>query len=219
MVLSNRLKTIADMIPEGKRVIDVGCDHAFLDIYLTQKGKNYCIASDINPNVLKKTKEIIASAGLADQIPVILSDGLENIKVEDSDVVVIAGMGTSTILHIVKNDLNNSFIIGSNNDIELLRRGMHQKGFVIQDEKVVLEKGIYYVLIKFQKGKAIYKEIDYLYGPILKRKKDLISISYFKYLKQKKEYVWKQLPESLPEKKKIEKEINLLETILDNRES
>ena len=35
MKLSKRLKTIAHMIPEHKNVIDVGCDHGLLDIYLT----------------------------------------------------------------------------------------------------------------------------------------------------------------------------------------
>ena len=34
-MLSIRLQKIADMIAEGSNVIDIGCDHGFLDIYLT----------------------------------------------------------------------------------------------------------------------------------------------------------------------------------------
>ena len=33
MELSKRLQAIADMVPVGSRVADVGCDHGFLSIY------------------------------------------------------------------------------------------------------------------------------------------------------------------------------------------
>ena len=45
MNISNRLKTIADMIDSNYHVIDVGCDHALLDIYLTLNKK---ISSKLN---------------------------------------------------------------------------------------------------------------------------------------------------------------------------
>ncbi len=33
-MISKRLESIASLIPNNSRVIDVGCDHALLDIYL-----------------------------------------------------------------------------------------------------------------------------------------------------------------------------------------
>ena len=60
MILYKRLKAITEYIEEGVRVIDVGCDHALLDIYLTLEKKNKCIASDMNLKVLAKTKEMIS---------------------------------------------------------------------------------------------------------------------------------------------------------------
>ena len=143
MKLSRRLQAIIDMIPEGVRVIDVGCDHAFLDIYLTLKGTNRCIASDINENVLKKTKEMIESYQLLDKIQIVRSDGLKEIEIKQDDFVVIAGMGTSTILRILSEKEITQVIIQSNNDLEELRRKLSDNyGFLIVDEQVVFEKNM-----------------------------------------------------------------------------
>ena len=40
--LSKRLEAVATLVDVGKRVIDVGCDHAYLDIYLTLNNENKC---------------------------------------------------------------------------------------------------------------------------------------------------------------------------------
>ena len=37
--LSRRLKAIADMVTEGNRLVDVGCDHGYLPVYLIQEKK------------------------------------------------------------------------------------------------------------------------------------------------------------------------------------
>lgn len=39
MELSLRLSAIADMVTEGNRLVDVGCDHGYLPVYLIQKKK------------------------------------------------------------------------------------------------------------------------------------------------------------------------------------
>ena len=35
--ISKRLETIASLVPINSKVIDIGCDHGLLDIYLYQK--------------------------------------------------------------------------------------------------------------------------------------------------------------------------------------
>ena len=40
MKISKRLKAISDFITDNSNVIDVGCDHALLDIYLFNNKKN-----------------------------------------------------------------------------------------------------------------------------------------------------------------------------------
>ena len=47
--LSKRLETISSLVPRGSKVIDIGCDHGLLDIYLYQKknkSKNNCIGCE-----------------------------------------------------------------------------------------------------------------------------------------------------------------------------
>ena len=62
MKISKRLQTIADMISEGEKVIDVGCDHALLDIYLSNYKNCLCVAADINSNALEQAKYNIKRA-------------------------------------------------------------------------------------------------------------------------------------------------------------
>ena len=79
MKLSKRLLTIADLI-DTKNVIDVGCDHALLDIYLTEKQLN-CRGTDISSKVLENAKNNVKKYNLEKKIPLILTNGLENIKI------------------------------------------------------------------------------------------------------------------------------------------
>ena len=51
--LSKRLEAISSLIPKKSNIIDIGCDHGLLDIYLYQnKIVTKVIASDINENAI-----------------------------------------------------------------------------------------------------------------------------------------------------------------------
>ena len=103
MNLDNRLKRITDFIPSDSYILDVGCDHALLDIYLALNRNNVkLIASDINENPLKIAKENIKKYNLEDEITLEKADGVSKIN-DEVDTVVIAGMGTSTINDIINN--------------------------------------------------------------------------------------------------------------------
>ena len=100
MNLSKRLEAVATLVDVGKRVIDVGCDHAYLDIYLTLNNNNKCIATDINKNALNMAITNIKKYNLEDKIETKLTNGLEGLKIYKKDTIVISGMGTFTILEI-----------------------------------------------------------------------------------------------------------------------
>ena len=56
--INNRLLKISDFIYQEDKVIDIGCDHGLLGIYLVLNKKvNKMISSDINEMPLKKAKE------------------------------------------------------------------------------------------------------------------------------------------------------------------
>ena len=59
--LNKRLETVASFVDDNSNVIDVGCDHALLTIYLVQTKKNIkALASDINEGPLEGAKKNIS---------------------------------------------------------------------------------------------------------------------------------------------------------------
>ena len=48
------------MIPDNTHIIDVGCDHALLDVYVVKKNQNVtALATDISANALEQAKKNI----------------------------------------------------------------------------------------------------------------------------------------------------------------
>ncbi len=156
----DRLNKIASLV-ETKNVFDVGCDHGLLSIILSNN--HNVVASDITKSsvdlALKNTKGY--------NVLVIQSDGLDKLDIKNDDTVILAGMGTSTILKILLKNINkvpNNLIIQSNNDLEYLRKNICKLGYFIDKEITLYEKR-WYTIIRFKKGFRKYKYIDYLLGP------------------------------------------------------
>lgn len=193
MNYSKRIKKLASLIDKNANVIDIGSDHGILDIYLTLYNENKCLATDINEHSINQIKENIKDLN----IDVIQSDGFDSIEVNKDSICVIAGMGTSLIKHIIDNPKSNiikTFVIQTNNDYEMLRRHMQKKGYYIVDEIAFIDKKIWYIIIKFEKGFKRYNKIDYIIGPILKKKKDNETIEYFKYQINKYNDILNKIP-------------------------
>ena len=192
-MFSRRLLEIASLVPVHSSVIDVGCDHGLLDIYLTLHRNCKCIAADVNENCLKNARENIRKYSLTEKIKVVTSDGLENVKYKKNDYVIIAGMGTNTILKILeKHDLDN-VIIQTNTDLFEFRETITDK-YIIEDEKVIKERGIYYVIMKLKRGYKKYKYEDFIVGPIIKTKDEYSD--YREFLLEKYSSIYKSVPPS-----------------------
>jgi len=216
MIISNRLKNIYNFIDRKDKVIDVGCDHALLSIYLYLNKKNkYIVASDINKKPLEKAIQNIKKYNIEDKIKVVCQDGIENVF--KCDTAVLSGMGTNTILKILNNKnvkKLNKLIISSNNDYYLLRKVMNKKGFCIEEETIVYEKGKYYPIIVYKRGNEHLKKIELEYGPILLKEKDYVFLKYIDQEKNKKLKIYKSLPNKYIFKKlRIKKEIKSLNKI------
>ena len=100
-MISQRMIEIAKMVKTGMVVADIGTDHAFLPIYLVQKGISpHVYACDVREGPLAIAARNIASYGFDDRIEIILSDGFEKVP-EDAETAVIAGMGFFTAKKIL----------------------------------------------------------------------------------------------------------------------
>ncbi len=213
--LSKRLKAIADLVlsKEVKGVIDVGCDHALLDIYLIQNNNNLkVVASDNKKAPLENARKNIEKYSFLNKIELKLEDGINNIS-DEIDTVVISGMGKETIIDILQKDRLKGIkrlVISSNNKFEEIRREIVSLGFIISDERIIYEDEKYYVIIEFIKGKKKYTNKEFYFGPILLNNKNEMFYQYYKYLKDKKELIIKEMPRDNKSRKKIEKEIDIL---------
>ena len=189
MKLSKRLEAVATLVDVGKRVIDVGCDHGYLDIYLTLNNENRCLATDINEKALDSAINNIKKFDLENKIETKLTDGLKDIKINKKDNIVISGMGTSTIVKILNsNNLSNTLIISSNNNVDLLRREVVKLGFYIDTEIFIIDKKKPYIIIKFKRGFRKYNLNDFMFGPILKN-----NVQYRNYMIKKYKEIIKQV--------------------------
>lgn len=153
--LSPRLQTVAEFVREGSIVADIGTDHAYLPIYLVQKGiAEHVYACDIKQGPLDNARACI-SRYLSDdsRIDLMLTDGIQGVP--ECGVYVMAGMGGETICGILDRAPDLSFFRGR--DVILqpmtarddLRKYLYTNGFHIADERVCIEPpGKFYCVIR-----------------------------------------------------------------------
>lgn len=198
--LSKRLKAIADLVNPKSSILDIGCDHALLDIYLLQnKIIKKSLACDITEGALKQARTNIVLYDVKN-IETRLSDGFGAITKNDKvDTVIISGLGGKKIMDIVfaaKEKLStiNTIIIQSNTDVENVREGLVSLGYKITNEKLVKERNIIYTIIKFEKGIEKYNKKEILYGPILLKNKDKLFNELLDNKISKNNYIINKLP-------------------------
>lgn len=152
--LGARLALCASMVREGAALADVGTDHAYLPVWLAKKGAvRKAVASDVRPGPLERAREDIEKFGVGGIVEARLSDGLDEIRSEEADDVVIAGMGGELITAIVSRTgwLRNPekrLILQPMTREEDLRRSLTQQGFSVLNEQAVLEgRHVYTVML------------------------------------------------------------------------
>lgn len=214
--LSNRLKEIASFIPDNIKMVDIGCDHALLDIYLYRNRKNIkIIASDINENALEQAKKNIKKYKLDKFIETRLSNGLDNINSNEIDTIVISGMGSHTIVGILRMNQKklinvDNIIIQSNNHIDFLRERILELNYYIDSEKLVKDNNIIYTIISFKKGKEKYNKKEIYFGPYLLKENSILFKEKNKQDLEKLEYLYKIIPKShILHRIKIKNKINM----------
>lgn len=178
MVKNKRLIEIVNNLDKTHTLLDIGTDHGLLikEAFLQDK-ISFAVASDINELPLNNAKENLTGY----PVKFVLSNGFLNIS-DKFDVVVIAGMGSNTIIDILsqKHESDNVvYLLQANDRHYLLRKYLMDNNFKIIDENVVYDKKHFYVIMKVIKGTMYLSNDDLHVGPILKTKKE--SSAYFKH--------------------------------------
>ena len=97
MNIGARLEAVAKLVPQGCVLADIGTDHAYLPVWLLQKGQiKAAVAADIAAGPCRAAQTNIGMYGLRGKIEVRMGSGLTVLKPGEADGAVIAGMGGST---------------------------------------------------------------------------------------------------------------------------
>ncbi len=187
MALSLRLSAIAESLPVGGVICDVGSDHGALPLYLLSTGKcSAAIVTDLNEKPLERAKENLREAGVLEKASFVLTDGIEAVLHLEPDAFVIAGMGGETILGILDRGLSRipegtQFFLQPMTKAAVLRRFLYKSGFSVRDEKAVYENGKFFLVIQ-----AVYDgisracdELVYEYGEFLPKKRSEVIGAFF----------------------------------------
>lgn len=216
MKINDRLKKIGDLVEANSFCLDVGCDHAFLDIYLVQRGENIkAIASDVKEGPLNHARENIKKYHLEDKIECRLGNGLDTYS-DDVDTIIISGLGGRSMIGIFKSHLEvfkkvNTIILSPNNYQEDVKRFLCKHHFYLSNEELVKEGKFIYQILVFSRGKKRYSRREYFFGPVLLEKKGKLFDEYYKRELVSREILIKVLPKNYRWKKfLVKKEIQML---------
>lgn len=157
-VLSERLQTVAALVPGLPVLADVGTDHGYVPVLLCGQGKiRRAIAMDINRGPLERAEEHIRRYGLEDYIETRLSDGVAALDPGEADVILIAGMGGGLVLHILEEGAAvcrraEALVLQPQSEIERVREYLLREGYVTDAEEIVLEDGKFYPMMRVHYG-------------------------------------------------------------------
>lgn len=196
MKLDNRLMAIADLVQKDKIFADIGTDHAYLPVYLVEKGIiKKAIAADLRVGPLDNARDAVVSYGYESQIELRLSDGLDNFKENEVEEIAVAGMGGLLISEFInrtewlKNE-NIHLILQPMTHVEELRKTLFDNGFVIDKEVVAKDGDKLYIILSvyYYEGKTAYTDLDLIVGKLPYNddslSKEYLTKIYNKYLKK-----------------------------------
>lgn len=167
--LTPRLQMAADMVVQNERngwLVDVGTDHAYLPAWLLQNRRTqfaYVIATDLREGPLDRARQTAREAGCHQDIDFRLCDGLAAVDAREADLIVIAGMGGETIVHILKNAPwsdwrgddpmeDKVLVLQPMSSFPDLRGWLQANGFSIEEERLAREGDTLYTALLVRAG-------------------------------------------------------------------
>jgi len=151
--LPPRLRAVAELIPAGARVVDVGTDHARLPVYLMQRGLvSSVLATDLHAGPLRRARRLLVRCGLDGVVPLRQADGLSGLPLDQFDVVVMAGLGADTILELCRQTPPPAHVICLFQPMSHAERLRAWWGDAITAERLVREENRLYSVMTVSPG-------------------------------------------------------------------
>ncbi|ASD25380.1 tRNA (adenine(22)-N(1))-methyltransferase TrmK [Ureaplasma parvum] len=187
-----RIAFIADLINDAQNVVDVGSDHAYLaKILLVNNKAQHVTNIEVNQGPLENGINNLTKNNLLKRTTNILNDGFKGLILEQTfDYCVIAGMGATSIIEILKQNKNQikNYILQPNTQSYKIRKYLNNHSYQIKVEHIFVEKKIFYEIIICSKTINVPKLIEKDYYISSQMHKDSLNL-YFKFLKRRYEYL------------------------------
>ena len=171
--LQPRLQMLADLVPQGALIADIGTDHGYLPVWLLQEGRiSGAIASDINEKPLEHARQTAREYGLEHRLELRLCGGLEGYKPGEADTIIIAGMGGETIASILEaaawtRESGIRLLLQPMTKAETLRIWLADKGYRFTEEHLVEDKDYLYPVFCVTGGERRTLSAEEAYGGLL----------------------------------------------------
>lgn len=187
MNIGVRLEAIGNLVPKGCSLADVGTDHAYLPVWLLEKGIiTHAIAGDIAEGPCRAARSTVAMYGAKDKVDVRLGSGLKVLQPGEVDCVTIAGMGASTMIDIFEESMDVTtslkyMVLQPMAGAASLRRWLCNHGWQIVAEDLVEDGVHFYEIISVVPGEITqHSEAEYLIGTALIEKGHPLLNKHFK---------------------------------------
>ena len=160
MHLDKRLMAVADMVPEGLLLADIGTDHAYLPVWLLLRGRiKGAIAADVAAGPCRMAQATVRAHQLEGRIEVRQGDGLKVLKPGEAGCIVLAGMGAGTIIKILEASLGlaetaDVLVLQPMTGAAALRLWLFEHGWKLKDEELAEEAGHLYDILSAVRGEA-----------------------------------------------------------------
>lgn len=206
MKLSPRLSSIAERVPPGLVVADIGTEHAYLPIYLVRVGRTpFAIGVEVADHPLASARRRVELAALQHRISLRKGWGLEALRPGEAEVAVLAGMGGNTIIEILEGNPPvlarlKFLILQPMKQLTELRRWLNRHNWSLLDEDLVQEGSHFYTIMLAAPAGTVpdggpdsLSDLELEIGPLLLRHRHPLLKTYLQQLILRQEKIASQM--------------------------
>lgn len=188
LTLTPRLQAVADLVPPGARLADVGTDHGYLPVRLLLDGKiQSAIASDLRAGPLSRAAETAQRYGIHEGLSLRLCPGLDGVAPGEADCVTIAGMGGETIASILEaapwTRSGTLLLLQPMTAFPDLRLFLQRSGYEIVRERIAREGRRFYAILCVRGGQMAPMTQAELWAG--RQQEDALRGPYLEFLEEK----------------------------------